>query len=56
MAVTDDRAAARSDHAGLVRLCRQKDVDAAVALLKAHVTAAASKIGELVIPAAEPAS
>jgi DNA-binding GntR family transcriptional regulator len=56
MAVTDDRAAARSDHAGLVRLCRQKDVDGAVALLKAHVTAAASKIGELVIPAAETAS
>jgi DNA-binding GntR family transcriptional regulator len=56
MAVTADRAGARSEHAGLVRLCRGKDVDGAVALLKTHVLAAASKIGELVVPAADPAS
>jgi DNA-binding GntR family transcriptional regulator len=56
MAVTEDRAAARSDHAGLVGFCRRKDVEGAVALLEAHIRAAASKIGELVVPPAERAS
>lgn len=56
MAVTEDRAAARSDHAGLVRLCREKDVAGAVALLDAHIRATASKIGELVVLPAERAS
>jgi DNA-binding GntR family transcriptional regulator len=55
MTVIADRAGARSDHAGLVRLCRQKDVESAVALLRSHILAAASKIGELVMPGAEPA-
>lgn len=55
MAVTEDRAAARSDHAGLVGFCRRKDVDGAVALLKAHIHAAASKISDLVRPAVEEA-
>jgi DNA-binding GntR family transcriptional regulator len=56
MAVTEDRAAARSDHAGLDGFCRRKDVEGAVALLEAHIRAAASKIGELVVPRAERAS
>ncbi|MBN8994613.1 MAG: GntR family transcriptional regulator [Rhizobiales bacterium] len=50
MAVTKDRAGARVEHEGLVRLCRAGDAERATALLRVHILDAASHIRALVIP------
>lgn len=51
MAVTEDRAGAKVEHEGLVRLCRAGDAERASALLRVHILNAASHIRELVVPA-----
>ena len=52
MSVKGGRLAAKADHEKLVALCRRRESDAAVALLRTHILSATSGMAELIGPAA----